>query len=140
MTNPGNCKQVFLSPDNPYFDNSTLSPPMARCDIPLCLRQLVAGTNNQWCTFLMIDPISGLAPYPWSDCGEVLLCRRDRMPLTPEHIYQLGDFICNIIHRFGSPDDDSIHQTHMTRSAFLEFLQNNLPSRGTYGNALGAAW
>lgn len=44
--------------------------------------KLEKGENNQWCTFLMIDPISGYAPPPWSMLGTVLICRKDRMPIT----------------------------------------------------------
>ena len=83
----------------------------------------------------MIDPVSGLAPYPWMDLGTVLLVRKDRMPVIPEHIYQLGDFISFILDEFGGDDDGNIHKKSMTKEAFLEFLQKYLGN-----NAPGVAW
>jgi len=115
-------KQVYLDPNDPAFDQATLSPIMARCDIPLCLLPIKPGQNNLWCTYLMKDPVTGFAPMPWKDLGPVLLCRRDRMPITKAHCLQLGDFICNIVSSFGGDDDKNIHKTMMTREAFITFL------------------
>lgn len=139
MTSPMDCKQVFLKADDPVFDSSTPSPAMWKCDIPLCLQQIEPGFNNQWCTYLMIEPVSGMAPYPWCDLGKVLLCRRDRMPITPEHVHQLGDFICDIVNSFGGEDDSNIHKYRMTKEAFLSFLQEHLLEDCRF-NAMGISW
>ena len=138
MTDPLDCTQVFLKPDDPIFDECSPSKVMKLCGIPLSLKQMKAGSDNQWCTYLMIDPISGFAPYPWSDCGQIFLCRQDRMPVTPEHIYQLGDFISNIISEFGGDNDEHIHKRSMTKKSFLKFLQHHLD--GSYFNSLGIGW
>lgn len=45
----------------------------------------------------MIDPISGYAPPPWSMLGTVLICRKDRMPITATHFCHLGDFMSHIL-------------------------------------------
>ena len=82
-------EQIFVDIDNPLFDQDTLSPTMSRCGIPLCLLLKIPGENNQWCTFLMIDPITGWAPPQWQTLGTVLLCCRDRMPITKAHIINL---------------------------------------------------
>lgn len=50
-TRIGECEQVFLSPDDPVFESSTPSPTMWKCDLPVCLKELVPGENNQWCTY-----------------------------------------------------------------------------------------
>ena len=139
MTKPLDFKQVFLKPDDPIFESCTQSPPMGLCGIPLCLKQMNQGTNNQWCTYLMIEPVSGMAPYPWSECGKVLIVRKDRMPVTPEHIYQLGDFISDIIQEFGNEDETNIYKRSMTKEAFLTFLASCLGPHGRK-NKLGVAW
>lgn len=48
--------------------------------------KLNQSQNNYWCTYLMIDPVSGFAPMQWSDLGPVLICRKDRMPITKAHL------------------------------------------------------
>ena len=138
MKSPTEMKQVFLDANDPAFDQATVSPIMARCDIPLCLLPIKPGQNNYWCTYLMKDPVSGFAPMPWKDLGSVLLCRRDRMPITKAHCLQLGDFICNIVSCFGGDDDKNLHKTMMTREAFITFLVQN--TQGSFTSPLGVSW
>jgi len=138
MKSPSEMNQVYLDPNDPVFDQAALSPAINRCGIPLCLLPIRAGENNQWCTFLMIDPITGWAPNQYQSLGTVLLLRRDRMPVTKAHVYQLGDFINNILDCFGGNDDKNIHKTMMTREAFITFLVQN--KKGYYRNALGVSW
>jgi len=139
MKNSRDMKQVFLDPNDPVFDKATLSPVMARCDIPLCLLPVKSGENNQWCTFLMIDPIYGHPPWDWQSLGTVLLCRRDRMPITKAHVAQLGDFIGDVVDCFGGDDDRNIHKTKMTRQAFITFLVEHITTKN-YSNDLGVSW
>lgn len=115
-------EQVWLDPNDPIFDKATISPAMALCDIPLCLIELEKGENNQWCTFLMIDPISGYAPPQWSMLGTVLICRKDRMPITATHFCHLGDFMSHILDQFGGTNDKEIHKTMMTKGAFMKYI------------------
>lgn len=138
MISPSEMKQVYLDPTDQVFDAAALSPAISRCGIPLCLLPIKAGENNQWCTFLMIDPISGWAPPQYQSLGKVLLLRRDRMPVTKAHVYQLGDFICNIVDHFGGNDDKNIHKTMMTREAFITFLVQH--AEGYFNNSLGISW
>lgn len=72
----------------------------------------------------MIDPVSGFAPYPWMQLGKVLICRRDRVPITPDHYYVLGDFMSCLLDRFGDPENDQIHKRYMDKAKFLQFIQS----------------
>jgi hypothetical protein len=139
MTNPSNCKEVYLDASDPRFDQAVPSPVLNKCGIPLALLPVRPGENNQWCTFLLIDPSTGFAPMQYQSLGEVLLCRKDRMPITPIHVYQLGDFISGILDYYGGDDSPAaIAKRFMNREYFINFLTEH--KDGNYFNPLGAAW
>jgi len=67
------------------------SPVMARCGLPLAVKQVnpykdlsdFGATDNQRATYLMIDPITGFAPYQWqTKVGPVLVYRPDGLDLN----------------------------------------------------------
>ena len=138
MSHPSNCQQVFLDPDNPTFAAATPSRIMHLSGIPLAILPLEQGDNNQWSTYLLMDPITGLAPMRFQALGKVLMCQLDRMPLTPEHVYQLGDFVCGIIDQFGSDNDEAVHTQFATKTNFIRFLTSH--TQGNYLNKLGVSW
>ena len=147
MTDAAHMQHVFLPPDNPAFDAGAPSPIMGLCGIPLVLQQLAPGRNNEWCTWLMADPVSGFAPFEWLDVGLVRVCRRDRMPITRDHMVQLGSFMADLMDRFGDEDPSKIQTRCMTKAYFVKFLtrivetRNLNPDQGDqFGDPLGVSW
>ena len=136
---PGSWQQVFLDPDDPRFSKATPSPIMNLIGIPLGILPLdKSGGNNAWCTLLLMDPLTGFAPLQFQSIGNALLCRKDRMPITPEHVCQLGDFINLIVDQFGGDDDQNIHKKMATKEFFIQFLTQHV--EGYYYNKLGVSW
>lgn len=138
MSHPTNCQQIFLDPDDPSFAAATPSRIMHLAGIPLAILPLEAGENNQLSTYLLINPVSGLAPMQFQSLGEVLICRLDRMPITPVHVHQLGDYIFGIIEQFGNEDDENVHKKFATKASFVRFLTAHV--QGGYFNPLGVSW
>ena len=95
--------------------------------------------DNQWATFFMIDPHSGLAVttgLQFGDMGTVLVLRRDRMPILRAQVFNLWEFFCNLTSEFGGDDDANIHKRSMTQAAFLRFLEFEVRN----GNTPGGSW
>lgn len=136
MVAPGSWSTHFLTAADPRFEEAFPSPVMHRIGIPVCILPLQSGVNNQWATYFMIDPISGLAPYPFMDLGPVLILRRDRVPISEMQVALLGDFFTSLVGEFGGDDDNSIHKRLMTRAYFLQSLKG-LSDRN---NCSGLAW
>lgn len=136
MSNPNTLRHIYLAPDNPIFDKASVSPVMERIGIPLSLLPTVPGTNNQWCTYFMIDPVSGLAPYHWQDLGTVIICRQDRMPVSMNQVNLLGDFFSILISMFGSDDDSTICDKEMNVWNFIAFTA----TPNSHFNEMGNGW
>jgi hypothetical protein len=122
MVRPGKWTVEHLAVDDPRFDEAQPSPVMARIGIPLCVLPLGAGTNNQWATWFMINPVSGFAPPKYQNLGPCLILRRDRVPISTDQVALLGDYFGGLLDQFGGDDDGSIHRRLMTKAAFVEQL------------------
>ncbi|KAH6701382.1 hypothetical protein BKA61DRAFT_620634 [Leptodontidium sp. MPI-SDFR-AT-0119] len=59
--------------------------------------------QNRVATWLNIDPHSGFAPAVWQDnVGTVIVARKDRKPLLPQHLWSMFDYCADILERFGN--------------------------------------
>lgn len=80
-----------------------------------------AGLNNQWATWFMIDPISGLAPPDWLQAvGPVLLFRPTLQELTVEQVTRLNDFVFRLLDYYA--DGELIPEKHLTPRAFARMV------------------
>jgi hypothetical protein len=77
-------------------------------NIPLVLRRMgtesanAADLDNQIATYLNIDADSGFAPPAWqSHVGTVLVARKDRKPLLPQHVEGVWMYCNYILDVFG---------------------------------------
>ena len=115
---------------------------MQRCGIPLAITPLSAGRDNECCHMFMMDPITGALPAPFRSLGCVLVVRQDRMPVTPQHIHQLGEYFTIISERFEDDDDADAARALMHRDAFARFLSDHVPFNGKrkYTNEVGVSW
>jgi MYND finger len=123
------------------------SPVMSLIGIPLNLSPLEKGTDNQWCTYMMIDPASGFAPYQFQDLGKCLLWRPDLMPITADHVSALGDFFCSLLDRYGDGlEPGEVAASYATKQHFAYFVLDQLGSSTREDNdelcndSRGTAW
>ena len=136
MPHNGVIEQVYLPTDDARFDAASESPVMKLVGIPVCVFELQRGRDNQWATYFMIDPVTGLAVttgLQFGDMGPVLVLRRDRVPITVEQVCMLGDYFNRVIDEFGGDDDRNIYKTKMTRKAFLRFLESEVGTQAAAG-------
>lgn len=67
----------------------------------------------------MIDTITGFARAEWQQAGTTLLVRKDKKPLTENHVEALWMFNDSILDSFG--DDVALAQAMMNRERFNRF-------------------
>lgn len=99
-----------IKADHPVFSNP-VAPVPGLIGIPLVLHR--AGTrsanradlDNQIATYLNIDAASGFAPPAWQSLvGTVLVARKDRKPLLPQHLEGVWMYCDYILDLFGEGD------------------------------------
>ncbi|KAK3293158.1 uncharacterized protein B0H64DRAFT_207227 [Chaetomium fimeti] len=97
--------------DHPVFWGTT--PPLAsRLEIPIAIHcegtqsTERADLDNQFVTYLNIDPVTGMAPIPWQagTIGTVVIARKDRRPFLPQHFEALWEYALEILDKFGDRD------------------------------------
>jgi hypothetical protein len=136
-------QQVFHSAAYLKQLNGFPSPVMALIGIPLILSPLAKGTNNQWCTYMMAEPSSGFAPMQFQDLGKCLLWRRDLLPITVDHVSELGDFFCNLMDRYGDGPGPAVAAEYATKRYFAKFVYGSSTQEDSEeldGDCRGAAW
>lgn len=96
--------------DNDIFSHAV--PPIpALIGIPLVFQRILtpaadrAELDNQIATYINIDATSGFAPPEWqSYVGTVVVARKDRKPLLPQHLEGVYMFCDYILDLFGEGD------------------------------------
>ena len=94
--------------DHPVFSQSV--PPIpALIEVPLVLHRVgtrsanQADLDNQIATYLNIDADSGFAPPVWqSHVGTIIVARKDKKPLLPQHLEGVWMFCDRILDLFGA--------------------------------------
>jgi hypothetical protein len=57
--------------------------------------------DNQWTTYMMIEPVSGLAPPPWqSSIGAVVAWRESGAPVSADDMCLFNDYLSNLLDRY----------------------------------------
>jgi hypothetical protein len=78
--------------------------------------------QNHVATWLNIEPESGFAPMIWQDnVGTVIVARKDRKPLLPQHLEGVFDYCGRILERFG--DGNGAPTRLYNRFAFEKWWQ-----------------
>jgi hypothetical protein len=97
----------MIKADHPIFSNY-VPPVPALIEIPLVLHrvgtqsQTRADLDNQIATYLNIDSKSGFAPPAWrSNVGTVLVARKDKKSLLPQHLEGVWMYCDRILDLFG---------------------------------------
>ncbi|KAJ6436420.1 ER protein BIG1 [Purpureocillium lavendulum] len=96
-----------ISGDHPIFSGQV--PPIpGLIGLPLVLHRVGtesvnrADLDNQIATYLNVDADSGYAPPEWqSHVGTVVVARKDRRPLLPQHLEGIWMFCDHILDLFG---------------------------------------
>jgi hypothetical protein len=93
--------------DHPVF-SQTVAPISALIEIPLVLHRVGtrsanrADLDNQIATYLNIDAENGFAPPAWqSHVGTVVVARKDRKQLLPQHLEGVWMYCDRILDYFG---------------------------------------
>ncbi|KAG4066531.1 hypothetical protein HA402_007167 [Bradysia odoriphaga] len=118
--------------DHPIFTRGELAPVPTKIGLELLALQVPPFTktlnpmsgelDNQPVTYIMIDTVSGFASPKWQQAGTTLFARKDKKPLTVNHIEALWMFNDDILGAFG----DGAHRGHakMNRDAWNRFWIN----------------
>jgi hypothetical protein len=108
--------------DHPVFAESVPAIP-ALVEVPLVLYRKgtqsanQADLDNQIATYLNIDASRGFAPPEWqSHVGTVIVARKDRKPLLPQHLEGLWMYCDRILDLFG--DGEGAPRRLYSRQAF----------------------
>jgi hypothetical protein len=99
-------------------------PPIpALIQVPLVLHRVGtqsanrADLDNQIATYLNIDADSGFAPPAWqSHVGTIIVARKDRKPLLPQHLEGVWMYCDRILDLFG--EGEGAPRTLYNRQAF----------------------
>jgi hypothetical protein len=97
-----------------------------------------AGLENQFATYLNINEDSGFAPPYWqSFVGTIIIARKDRKPLLPQHFEGVWEYCSLILDLFG--DGDGAPTRLYNRQAFekwwKEFCEKRqLQSKGGWAD------
>ncbi|KAJ7228475.1 hypothetical protein GGX14DRAFT_413327 [Mycena pura] len=104
----GTFNATTVSIDDPIFDLAPL-PVSVLLDCPLVMRRIGTTSPNradldcQIATYLAIDPDSGFAPPQWqSHVGSVVVARKDKKPLSMQHLEGFWMYNDAILDEFGN--------------------------------------
>ncbi|RKK89049.1 hypothetical protein BFJ68_g16805 [Fusarium oxysporum] len=119
---------TMIQVDHPVFSNYI--PPVPRLiEVPLVFHRVGtqsanrADLDNQMITYLNIDDASGFAPSEWrSYVGTVIVARKDKKPLLPQHLEGVWMYCDYILDLFGEGEGAPTHLYN--RQAFEEWWKD----------------
>jgi len=119
---------TMIEVDHPVFSNYI--PPVPRLiEVPLVFHRVGtqsanrADLDNQMITYLNIDDASGFAPSEWrSYVGTVIVARKDKKPLLPQHLEGMWMYCDYILDLFGEGEGAPTHLYN--RQAFEEWWKD----------------
>lgn len=102
--------------NHPIFANS-VPPVPALLDFPIVIHRIGTADNgttgcldNQAITYIHVDPITGFAPPKWqSGIGTVIVARKDKKDLSPEHYEAIWMYCDRILDYFGEGEGAPEH-------------------------------
>jgi hypothetical protein len=144
---PGSIDKADIPNNHPIFDGPLLEVP-AIMGIPLVICRVGTQSNHhpdldcQIATYLNIAYHDGLAPLEWqSHIGSCLVARKDKKPLSVEHIEAVWMYIDRLMDLFGD-DSPRRAQKDISREGFERWfkgykkknVQNGRPEWGDVGS------
>ena len=114
------------------------APALALCGLPLVVKKTTTKTklteredyDNQWATFLMIDPVTGFAPKKWqSNVGPVLVYRPEGLDLTADDMDVTNTFLNDLLDEFGDGDFDP--KSWLNPQFFQEYIRDMKEDRNS---------
>lgn len=133
----GERHQVLLFPkQHSMFQNSRKNlrgnaPAMALCGLPLVVKKTTprkrlgdrADYDNQWATWLMIEPNSGFAPAEWqSGVGPVLVYRPSGKIFSADDMDATNEFLSSLLDAYGDGPEFN-PRTWINPDFFRNFVQ-----------------
>jgi hypothetical protein len=101
--------ELQLPENDLLFCDCDLSPIMSLIGIPIkisCMDKKInklQRKDNQFITYLMINPDSGFADDKWQGkVGKVILSREDKQPITKDFTHAMSAYFCELIEDFGN--------------------------------------
>lgn len=84
------------------------APALALCDCPLVVKMVGERSgDNQWATWMMIDPVSGFAPPMWqTNVGQTLVYRPGGKDLGRDDMCSINEFLGDLLDHYGEKDFD----------------------------------
>ena len=84
-----------------------------------------ADFDNQFVTYLMVDPITGFAPMEWqSFVGPAMVWRASGLPFSADDAYLVHEYLSTLMHKYGS-GRVKLHRD-ITPAAFLRSKKRSL--------------
>jgi hypothetical protein len=112
------------------------SPATELCGVPLVVQKTEilsplgdqCGYDNQWSTWLMIDPVSGLAPPAWQSwVGPTIVYRPGGSNLNGGDLDILVEFFGSLLDDYG--EDDFDYKTKLNPEYFQKFKKRMIAER-----------
>lgn len=126
---PGAFWEVDIPADHSIFDKAILEVP-AILGIPLVIHRVGTQSNNradldcQIATYLNVTYEYGLAPPQWqSHVGTCLVARKDKKPLTSQHLEAVWMYIVRLMDFYGEQSPREA-QKRITRQRFEKWFEN----------------
>jgi hypothetical protein len=126
---PGRFWEVDIPADHSIFEKTILEVP-AILGIPLVIRRVGTQSNDcadldcQIATFLNVKYEDGLAPSQWqSHVGTCLVARKDKKPLTSQHLEAVWMYIDRLMDCYGEEGPRQA-QKEMTKKRLETWFEN----------------
>jgi hypothetical protein len=125
----GSWHNINIESNHPIFDNELLEVP-ALMGIPLVIHRVGtqsanrADLDNRIATFFNIPYDTGFAPPEWqSHVGTCLIARKDKKPLSSEHMEAVYMYIDRLLDIFGD-DGPKKAQSQINKDDFEEWFEH----------------
>ncbi|KAJ7146373.1 hypothetical protein C8R44DRAFT_864143 [Mycena epipterygia] len=139
-TGRGTFNATTIAGDDPIFNLDPL-PVSVHLGCPLVMRQTGTTSTNQAdldcqiATYLAIDPSSGFAPEEWqSRVGSVIVARRDKKPLSMQHLEGFWMYNDAILEAFqdGEIGDRDWFSQQSYEDWWADYCENAMKTRGAF--------
>ena len=121
----------FEIPREHVIFNTSPVPISQKIGFPLLMLRPSKGSergplgDNQHAAWLMIDPVTGLAPTEWQGrVGNVIVARPDGEPLDTATLGAITDYISDILDAFG--DEVGVARKYYNRGQLDKFIADHL--------------
>ncbi|KAF1847749.1 uncharacterized protein K460DRAFT_363787 [Cucurbitaria berberidis CBS 394.84] len=134
----GGFRKISLEPNHIVFDGPLLQVP-AIMGIPLVIHRVGTKSNNRAdldcriATFLNVKYEDGFAPPQWqSHVGTCIVARKDKKPLSAEHVEAVWMYIDKLMDTFGEEGPQAA-QKEISREHYEEWFERYRDSEAENG-------